>query len=362
MNTINFDEYTFWYINREVAGFYVGLNEELDPESNIIVDTYEKYINDDPSPWFKLSEGQIDFKKNNPNASIKEVIDMKLTPIPEPTPEEVLRQAKVDKVNEIDKYGFKQYYIDGNNVWTENRIYIKDACGRKEQVELYGVTYPSAVMEYIMDDMSSYNDICEDRVHLLTNQVKNSETVEEVEAIEVNGFPKIINTTQDVIAAKVEAKNSGSIETQAVSFSRMMINTPTMAAYISPNDALSVQQLYPIWGEQYAELGKIVSIGFRFNYRPSKDVEYTLYEVIQEHALSENWKPDTGTESLYKVVQEEHAGTLEDPIPWKLNMVLENGLYYTDKGVLYKCIRDSGQGMSFDLADLVSGGYVEVVE
>ena len=57
MNTINFDEYTFWYINREVTGFYVGLNEELDPESNVIVDTYEKYINDDPSPWIKLSEG-----------------------------------------------------------------------------------------------------------------------------------------------------------------------------------------------------------------------------------------------------------------------------------------------------------------
>ena len=361
MNTINFDEYTFWYINREVTGFYVGLNEELDPESNVIVDTYEKYINDDPSPWIKLSEGQIDFKKNNPNASIKEVIDMQLTPIPEPTPEELLRQAKVDKVNEIQKYGFRQYFLDDKNIWTENRIYIKDACSRKGQVELYGVTYPSAVMEYVMDDMSNYNDVCEDRVHLLTNQANNSETVEEVEAIQVNGFPEVINTTQGIIAAKVEAKTEGSIETQAVSFSRMMINTPTMAAYISPNDALSVQQLYPIWGEQCAELGKIVSVGFRFNYRPNEDVEYTLYEVIQEHALSENWKPDTGTESLYKVVQEEHAGTLEDPIPWKLNMELKNGLYYTDKDVLYKCIRDSGQGMSFNLADLVSGGYVEVV-
>lgn len=43
-------------------------------------------------------------------------------------------------------------------------------------------------------------------------------------------------------------------------------------------------------------------------------------------------------------------------------MELFNGKYYTDKNVLYLCIRDSGMGMSFDLADLVSGGFVEVVE
>ena len=43
-------------------------------------------------------------------------------------------------------------------------------------------------------------------------------------------------------------------------------------------------------------------------------------------------------------------------------MELFNGKYYTDKDVLYLCIRDSGMGLSFDLADLVSGGFVEVVE
>ena len=38
------------------------------------------------------------------------------------------------------------------------------------------------------------------------------------------------------------------------------------------------------------------------------------------------------------------------------------GKYYTDKEVLYLCIRDSGIGMAFDLENLVSGGYVQVVE
>lgn len=72
--------------------------------------------------------------------------------------------------------------------------------------------------------------------------------------------------------------------------------------------------------------------------------------------------PGVGTESLYKVVQIEASGTKEDPIAWKQGMELFNGKYYTDKDVLYLCIRDSGMGLSFDLADLVSGGFVEVVE
>ena len=43
-------------------------------------------------------------------------------------------------------------------------------------------------------------------------------------------------------------------------------------------------------------------------------------------------------------------------------MELVEGLYYTDKDVLYICVRDSGIALSYDLADLVSGGYVEPVE
>ena len=361
MNIINFDEYTFWYINREIVGFYLGLNEEINPESNNIVTTYEEYLNSNPSGWYKLSEGQINFKKDNPGANIKEVINMELTPVPVPTPEELLESAKREKKNQIATYDYKHYLLDGKNVWVEDRIAIKDACSRKNEVELSGKLYPSSVVEYVIDDMGNYNDRCLGVASSLTDGVEACTTVEEVEGVDINVFPDPIDTTEDEVNANIELINKNSVEVQAVSFSRMMINMPTMATYISPNDALSVQSLYPIWGEQYAELGKVVSVGFRFNYRSSEDEDYVLYEVIQEHALSENWKPDTGTESLYKVVQEEHAGTLEDPISWKWNMELEEGIYYTDKGVLYKCIRSSGQGMNFDLVDLIDGGYVEEV-
>ena len=119
-------------------------------------------------------------------------------------------------------------------------------------------------------------------------------------------------------------------------------------AGLTVEEALAKKEYFPVWEDL---IGTEVDVQFRFRY-----------EVIQKHTPQEDWKPGTGTESLYKVVQIEHSGTLDDPIPWVHNMVLEEGKYYTDKEVLYLCIRDSGIGMAFDLENLVSGGYVQVVE
>ena len=55
-------------------------------------------------------------------------------------------------------------------------------------------------------------------------------------------------------------------------------------------------------------------------------------------------------------------GTLENPIQWTIGDKLYNGTYYIDNGVTYLCIRDSGIEMHYNLADLISGGFVQVVE
>lgn len=128
------------------------------------------------------------------------------------------------------------------------------------------------------------------------------------------------------------------------------INTAGLTA----EQALEKKEYFPRWEEL---IGEDEYAGFRFQYGG------TLYEVIQAHTFQEEWKPGEGTEALYKVVQVEHEGTKEDPIPWKSNMELESGKYYTEDGVLYLCVRDSGQAMPYKLSELVSvGGYVEVVD
>lgn len=116
--------------------------------------------------------------------------------------------------------------------------------------------------------------------------------------------------------------------------------------------ALKHKNYYPEWGDRNAPMGKEVPAGFRMNH------DGTLYEVVQPHALQADWVPGAGTESLYKVVQEEHAGTLDDPIPYAGNMELTEGLYYTQDGVTYLCTRSTGQPVYNTLAELV-GLYVE---
>ena len=137
------------------------------------------------------------------------------------------------------------------------------------------------------------------------------------------------------------------VDTLMAGISERINDTPMTA-----EQSLKNRKYYP---QRKDIIGKSVNAGFRFNEGE------TMYEVLQPHTISEEWIPGTGTESLYKVVQEEHEGTKDDPIPWQLNMELTSGKYYTDKGILYKCVRDSGMGLSFALADLVSGGFVEVV-
>ena len=97
-----------------------------------------------------------------------------------------------------------------------------------------------------------------------------------------------------------------------------------------------------------------MTVGYKVSY------ENRLYEVIQEHTSQADWTPNI-TPSLFKVVQVEATGSIDDPIEWEQGMELFNGKYYTENGVKYFCNRDSGMGMAYDLANLV-GLYVEVVE
>ena len=122
-------------------------------------------------------------------------------------------------------------------------------------------------------------------------------------------------------------------------------------ATLSDEQALDMQEMFPEWSVLVAsETGILAPAGFRLLHKG------VLYKVIQEHTLQSNWVPRVGTESLYQVVQVAHAGTREDPIPWQHNMVLENGKFYTDKGVLYECIRNSGMVWCMISKTLFRGG------
>ena len=119
--------------------------------------------------------------------------------------------------------------------------------------------------------------------------------------------------------------------------------------------ALTAVELFPNWKELVKE-GRTVQKGFRFQH------EGKLYRTEQpEYTFVEHYVPGAaGTESLFSKVDETHAGTIDDPIPYEKNMEIYKGLYYIQYDVIYLCIRDSGQPLHHDLSALV-GNYVEVI-
>lgn len=124
------------------------------------------------------------------------------------------------------------------------------------------------------------------------------------------------------------------------------------AMALSDEQALDCKAIYKQWKDL---IGVTVNAGYRFLYGTE------LYRTEQpEYTFVEQYVPgETGTESLFSRIDEGHAGTYEDPIPYEQNMEIYQGTYYSQYDVVYLCIRSSGQPLHHDLSALV-GNYVEI--
>lgn len=128
---------------------------------------------------------------------------------------------------------------------------------------------------------------------------------------------------------------------------------------LTSEQMLTHKAFAPKWGEDIKE-GDTVVKGDKFTY------EGKLYAVLQDHTILAHYEPSINTASLYVEVtpdyteEGEEYGTLENPIPYEGNMVLENGKYYSQDGVTYLCTRDSINPIYHPLSALV-GHYVEEV-
>lgn len=149
--------------------------------------------------------------------------------------------------------------------------------------------------------------------------------------------------TDEAVASVNESTKKFNTVTLAASF---------MADTFTDEQAIKVRELYPEWKEF---IGKPLAQGKRVIY------EDRLYKVRQEIAtVLENQPPSIDTAALYEEIVEDHAGTVDDPIPYNNNMELFEGKYYVQDGVIYHCTRSTGQAVYNPLADLV-GIYVETV-
>jgi hypothetical protein len=109
---------------------------------------------------------------------------------------------------------------------------------------------------------------------------------------------------------------------------RAIIERGVIGLDLSPAEALTAVELYPPWTpeEKAYQTGERVQYGGR------------LYEVIANHTSNAAYPVET-TFAYYRLIELEHEGTLDDPIPYPetagivVNVV--SGKYYAYKGEVY---------------------------
>lgn len=167
------------------------------------------------------------------------------------------------------------------------------------------------------------------------------------EQILADGWVEYVASEPDkdaIFKAETESKVNNMVYRANVA---SMINT----FELTNKEALAVKEYYPEWAEDLGEIKE----GEKYQ------CDGNLWECIKGHTTQANWKPSLETASLWKVVDEEHAGTQEDPIPYTPPMELFLDKYYIQNEIIYKCTRNSDIPLSHDLSALV-GTYVEQVK
>lgn len=181
-------------------------------------------------------------------------------------------------------------------------------------------------------------------VPLAEKKLETPDDYEEIDAPEDYEAPVLINQskrlermTQLLEEEKKEFKNRG----------------------LSVSELIEHKQFAPKWGEDIVDGTQLVK-GDKFTFNGK------LYAVLQDCTAAMIYEPSINTAALYVEVTEDYdlngetLGTLENPIEYSGNMVLENGKYYKQDGVVYLCTRDTGNAVYHALKDLV-GLYVEAV-
>lgn len=205
--------------------FILEIEEELNTTDNIVVDTWEDFIDNDLS-WLKLTSEQETFYANHPDATPEEVFNMLLTPEPvepEPTPEpepedelEIARRAKLDEIGAQDKFSEKFFVmvtqggveIANVELWANSALRTSLISSTLPAIELDGKTTtilwsntsPSVPLEVPLSWAKKNLPVLEiyakrtyDLMQINKNKVLAATTVEEIAQIDVKAdYPHIL--------------------------------------------------------------------------------------------------------------------------------------------------------------------------
>lgn len=122
-------------------------------------------------------------------------------------------------------------------------------------------------------------------------------------------------------------------EQQAITLMRSMART---AVNIPDAVALSIPDILPTW-QEFLDSGEKIGEGVCIMH------EGQCYRQMQPGGVTPIESQPPGGEGMlavYRPIDRDHAGTLEDPIPWVNGMDCYSGKYYSYEGKTYLCNQD----------------------
>lgn len=125
--------------------------------------------------------------------------------------------------------------------------------------------------------------------------------------------------------------------------------------FLTTEQAATVIYLFKPWTAVDSDYSSV-----HYKVKDRRRYNDVVYECRQDHDALPHQTPDI-VPALWLRLDVEHAGTIEDPIPYAPGMEIFNGKYYIENEILYLCNRDSGTALYNNLADLINI-YVEKVQ
>lgn len=168
----------------------------------------------------------------------------------------------------------------------------------------------------------------------------DSAVTDEYFEIDENEVQNIQDSKANIELNSIEDLEQITSNIEQINEAKEAIKYSINALDLSNNDAIKFKYYLPDWND-YINKSMPKDFKFKYNNQPYQTLQY-INVVLSDQT------PDI-TYSLYKVINEEHEGTLEDPIPYTQQMSIEKGKYYSQYGITYLAIQDMPTGMPYDL-------------